>query len=127
MIETLILTPIEGKFDVQSIERFLQGLSFSFRDPTDPDGPYLLCGNAGAMHYSRMKLLTEPNSGYPYVVLVRLGEDRIRIAQMAQQDALQQAAKVAEFIRSNYPCRIVDEEGNDYTDECRDSVASLYT
>jgi hypothetical protein len=120
--ELLVFRPAEGKFDVARVEGFLKTLPFTFRDES---GRWLLCGNAGATHYSRMRL-EEPGAGYPQMCLVTVGPREVRIAQLCDEDALAQAREVAEWLHTNYRCRISGEEDQDLTSAAAESVAPLY-
>jgi hypothetical protein len=120
--EVLVFTPVDGQFDVAKVEGFLASLPFTFRDS---DGVWLLCGNAGATHYSRMHLARN-QPGYPYMCLVTPRPESIQIAQTCDEDALLQAREVAEWIHATYRCKIAGSEGQDLTSQAAESVALLY-
>lgn len=121
--EVLVFTPEKGEFDVAGVEGFLSSLPFTFRDP---GGPWLLCGNPGATQFSRLRLL-EPGADYPYMCLVRVEPEKVRITQVCDDDALAQAREVAEWLHEHYPsCRIATDEGRDLTALARESVVPLY-
>jgi hypothetical protein len=126
MYESLIFTPLAEPFDLSRVETFLASMPFTFRDPTDAAGPYLLCGNAGATHYSRARILEQPGSEYPSMCLVTITPDQVRIAQMCADDALLQAREVAEWLHANFRCRIADGDGRDLTSLTDQSLARLY-
>jgi hypothetical protein len=120
--ELLTFTPVEGEFDVAGVEGFLATLPFAFREP---NGPWLLCGNAGATHYSRLRL-DDPAGGYPYMCLITVAPGEVRIAQLCDEDALAQAREVAEWLHANYRCRISGDEGQDLTSVAAESIGRLY-
>lgn len=126
MLEQIIFEPLDGAFDAAAVEKRLAAEPFTMRDPTDPKGPFLLCGAADVFQYVRVKLLENPESPYPTVCLVRVAPERVRLSQRAIGDSLRQGRQFAEWFVAHNPCRILDDEGNDYTEACRESLEPLY-
>jgi hypothetical protein len=51
----------------------------------------------------------------------------VQLSQRATDESLAQGRRFAEWFVAHYPSRIVDEDGNDYTESCRDSLDIIYS
>lgn len=126
MTEMIIFRPLAGEYDVRLVVEALLRMPFSFRDPTNEQGPILLCGNAAMTGACRRQLLSEPEGGSPYVAMVIVKSAQILIKQECEQDSADQARAFAEWIHTEFPSRVLDGYGTDFTDVCRDSLDPLY-
>jgi hypothetical protein len=126
MTEMIIFEPLAGTYDVRRVEEFIEAMPFTFRDPTVENGLFLLCGNAVMTGASRTQLLGEPDSGFPYVALVIVKPEQVQIKQECEQDSLDQARALADWLRTEYPSRVLDGYGTDFTELCRESLDPLY-
>jgi hypothetical protein len=100
-------------------------MPFSLRDPVNPT-TFLLCSDAAELESCRRRRMLEPGSGYPYVCLVSVEPERIDVCNLCDDAGLARARSFVEWALARYPCRVLDDNGNDWTDQCKTSVDVLY-
>lgn len=126
MHEVIMFEPLAGLYDLDRVAAAIARMPFAFRDPTAEEGPFLLCGNAVMTAASRRQLLGEPDSGYPYVALVVARPERIMIRQECEADAAEQAREFGDWLRGEFPSRVLDGYGTDLSALVPDTLAPLY-
>jgi hypothetical protein len=119
------LEPLSGQFPKAEIEQHLQSIPFSLRDPINPD-VFLLCASADAWESCRKRRMLEPGSGYPYVCLVSVEAERIDVSNQCDESGLEQARSFVEWVVARYPSRVLDDNGNDWTEQCKTSLDVLF-
>ncbi|NRR30238.1 hypothetical protein HSX11_08560 [Oxalobacteraceae bacterium] len=126
MTEMMMFEPLTGVYDLDAVAAAILAMPFTFRDPSDDKGPFLLCGNAEMTGACRRQLLGDPDAGYPHVAMAILKPERIMLSQVCEADSAAQAREFAEWLRSEYPSRILDGYGTDFTALCKDTLDPLY-
>jgi hypothetical protein len=126
MPRNLILFPIKGTFDIADIQGYLDAQPDVFIDPHGT-GIYVVCGLPDAVPYHQSARQDDP-SRFPYAGLVHLGSDIVRVTQeMADEDELRSTMEFVKWMWSRFECRVRDEYGQDFTEQCRrDGIDSLY-
>jgi len=113
--------PQTGEFNITEAEAVLGALPFTFRDPTTPGGPFLLCGDGAKTQYARQSCFT--GGDYPRTVcLVILSPQRIVVAAPANSA---QAQDFVHWIVDHYACDIHDDYGGDHTGKNWEELKSL--
>ena len=129
MVESVQLRPRQGQFNTVQIEKYLESLPATFRDPVDQQGPYFLVGGEEETSYAeylRANRLEEPTEPYPYVCMAWVTPEQIEVLNAGEVASLEAACQFVEWVVRHYECQILDQSGNDVTDQCRDSVRGLF-
>ena len=121
MVEMIYFFPLDGTFDHEKIDAYLLSQPFTFRDPA---GPYLMCGNEAFALYARQK--RAEGGEFPSVCLVSVDPKEVVVRQLCEEDELAQSRQFVEWLLNTYECQILDDNGNDWTEECKESVSILY-
>src|SRR5262249_5170743 len=79
MVHSVFLYPVNGSFDVASIERFLVQQPDVLVDPLGT-GTYIVCGVPEAKDWLSKERLANPGE-FPYAVLVTVKSDQINVFQ----------------------------------------------
>ena len=123
MIEMLHLEPDNGDFDRAVVEARLAQFPHAFRDARKPN-VYLLCGSAEVAAWARDE---RAKSGeFPYVGLVDLAPRHITVRQLCNEAELAVVRQFVQWLVDEYRCTIEDDDGNDWTEACADSLDPLY-
>lgn len=125
MVETVVLFPIDGQFDVGHIEAHLDALTYVSRDPLDPNGTYFMCDEPQAVDFYRQKRIRHPDR-FPYIVLIDVHALRVDVHQQTGVEMLRKAREFVSWMLEQFPCRVVDDMGQDWTERAYISVDVLY-
>ena len=117
------LEPLNGIFDIEKIKKYIETFPFTFQDPIDSH-VYLLCRNKVSEEYCRQERMN--SKPYPYVGLVYLQPNLISINHLCGEEEFAQCRKFVEWIVKQYSCKITDDYGNDWTEQCKENVDVLY-
>src|SRR5678809_1211027 len=126
MVDSIFLYPIDGSFDVASIERFLTQQSDVLLDPLGTE-TYLVCGGPEAKEVLRDKRIANP-SEFPYTVLVSVKPECVNVFQEYGDKAeLRSARNIVRWVIEHNRCRIQDEYYRDWTERvAQEGVGVLY-
>jgi hypothetical protein len=126
MVESIFLYPVEGSFDVATIEHFLAQQPDVLLDPLGT-GIYLVCGLPESIDFMRDERLAKP-SEFPYAVLVTVKPDCINVFQeYGNKIRLRSARNIVRWVLENTHCRIEDGYRNDWTERvAQQGVGVLY-
>ena len=115
MVHSLFLYPVDGGFDVTSVERFLAEQPDVLLDPLGT-GTYLVCGRVDTKALIRDERLANP-SELPYSVLVTVEPEHVNVFQeYGDESQLRSARNIVGWIIEHNRCRVGDGNGNDWTE-----------
>ena len=123
MIAMIHLEPLSDAFSLPLIEARLAQFPFAFRDAKKPN-IYMLCGSADVMAWAQDE--RSKSDEFPYVGLVDLDPGHITIRQLCNEEELAVVRQFVQWLVDEYPCTIEDDDGNDWTEACVDSLDPLY-
>jgi hypothetical protein len=110
------LLPAEGKpFNVSVIQAELQRLPGSFRLPRSPDLSYVIAASAGMARFLEAQLTQRSSVSLATQGFVTLSPDCITIRQDAPREILTQMEPWVTWLMRDTPCRVLSEEGEDWT------------
>jgi len=126
MVYSVFLYPLEGSFDVESIERFLARQPDVMLDPLGT-GIYLVCGVPEAKDVFREERLANP-SEFPYAVLVTVRPESINVFQeYGNRSRLRSARNIVRWVIEHNRCSVKDEYREDWTERvAQQGVGILY-
>ena len=124
MIEGLVLEPVQGEFDVAAIAEYLDSQPTTARDPQEPRR-FLLSANPKWLDEAVAKRRAGEQSISHSVIVVFPVASCVDIG-MRTTDT-EPARLFVEWLRARQPIRILDDDGNDHTDRCRDNLDFLFT
>jgi hypothetical protein len=126
MVHSIFLYPLEGSFDVASVERFLAQQPDVLLDPLGT-GIYLVCGSPDSIEHMRDWGISKP-SEFPYRALVTVKPDCINVVQeFANEMRLRSARNIVRWLVEHTRCRVEDEYNKDWTERvAREGVGVLY-
>lgn len=106
----LFLVPVGGTFPVPEIERFVETLPHTFRDPKN-EHVFLLSASEDLADYNRRKNLEDPDAYPSSATLIKVFPARIDVSW--RRRPLEQARTFVLWMRDHYAVRIEDEEDNE--------------
>ena len=122
MIPELALQPEDGEFDLPAILGHLDALSTAVRDPQMPER-FLLSSHPETLE----RAVEERKNGHvvPYAVAV-LHPGRKMIALTTMSSDTKPSRDFVEWLRAQRPVNILDQEFNDFTDQCRHNLDAIF-
>lgn len=123
MITDLMLRPASGEFDLPAVERFLERLPYSVRDPVQGRS-FMLGSQADQISQAVKKRRGDPKTFPMTVTLVRASAHQIALA--FRIEALPSARRFVEWLRDHYDVIILDNEFNDFTSRCKDDLDFIF-
>ena len=123
MIAMIHLEPLSGAFARPAVEARLAQFPHAFRDAKKPN-VYLLCGSAEVQAWAKNERARSDE--FPYVGLVDLEPGHITVRQLCNEEELAVVRQFVQWLVDEYRCKIEDDDGNDWTDACADSLDPLY-
>ena len=109
----LTFTPLSGKIDVEAVAQAIAGIGFSYRDEIEPSGFAIFSTKEGRDECQAARR-ADPESTFPYVLLVTARPDVVDVFPVASQADLRAlSVRFIEWLMSTYECRIENEFGTD--------------
>jgi hypothetical protein len=112
--ECLVFTPITGSFDTEALAAWIGGLGFSFRDEAEP-AMFVVSPDAESRDLFQQRRRADPESDFPYMLLVELDPDQITVWPSPLEDLEPLQRQLVERLLAARPCRIESEYGKDLT------------
>lgn len=123
MIDSIVLEPATGEFDVDAIERRLDALPTAARDPQERRRFFLSPDPATLRAATQARATGEPSIS-PEVVVVFPSPTRILIGVRTTDTG--HVRELIEWLREQQPLKIMDSEFNDLTPRCEDDLDYLF-
>lgn len=123
MIESIVLEPTEGEFDVDAIERRFDMLSTAARDPQERRR-FFLSPDPETLRAAVDERAAGARSISSEVVVVFPSSTRILIGVRTTDVA--PAREFVEWLRGDLPLKIMDNEFNDLTAKCQTDLDYLF-
>lgn len=108
--EELHFEPTGTTFDVDKIAARIATLGFSFRDESDP-AVFVVASDAESRDVFQSRRRADPDSGFPYVLLIRGEPKRVTIYQLVGGEFLDYSREFVPWLLGEYSCRICNESG----------------
>lgn len=126
MVHSVFLYPVNGTFDVASIERFLAQQPDVLPDPLGT-GTYIVCGIPEAKEVVYNERVAKP-SQFPYAVLVMVKPECVNVFQeYGDEDGLRSARNIVQWILEHEHCRVQDGYYENWTERvAQQGVGVLY-
>jgi hypothetical protein len=115
VIPELALKPTEGAFDLAAIHGHLDSLDTAARDPQNRDR-FLLSSDPEALKSAVRERMS--GKAVPYSVAVLHPGPRVIVLTTLTSDT-QPSRDFVEWLRKQQPIKILDQEFNDFTDQCQ--------
>lgn len=112
--EFLAFTPLSGTFDVAAVEREIARLGFWFRDEADPTR-FVVTNDQELRDEFQRRRREDPDSPFPYVLLIRLTPERIVVTPSTFNDEKPMTRAFVTWLLATYPSRISNYYGLDLT------------
>ena len=122
MIPDLTLKPAEGEFDLAAILSHLDSLDTAVRDP-QLLGRFLLSSDPEELKSAVRK--RKSGKAVPYSVAVLHPTPTI-IALVTMTSDTQPSRDFVEWLRKQRPIKILDQEFNDFTEQCQDGLDFVF-
>ena len=126
MLEEITLIASQAGFDVPRIRAYYRKRWNWSPDPVEPEGLDLIARSAELLDCKLAIRRGRPGGALPLGLWIHVRPDRVYVSQRCNQKDLENAQALVQWIVDEYPCRIIDDMGDDRTEECRESVAPLY-
>jgi hypothetical protein len=108
--EFLEFTPTSGTFDVAAVARQIETLGFWFRDEADPTR-YVVTTDRELRDEFERRRREDPESAFPYVLLIRLTPERIVVSPSTFADEKAMTQTFIAWLLATYPCRVANDYG----------------
>jgi len=113
--DLLVFRPRTGVFDTEAVAAHIAGLGFSFRDAADPTR-FVVTADAAARDDFQAARLADPDSSFPYVLLIEVTPERIAVSPSAFEDEETLTRDFLTWLMGRYACDIFNEEGTDLSE-----------
>lgn len=105
----------ERRFDLRRLEARIQQLPGAFRHPDPSELSFLIASTRDMARYLAAKLATDPRTPLVSQGYVSLSEGAVGIVQDAPPEVLTQLEGFVSWLLDQQPCRILSDEGEDWT------------
>jgi hypothetical protein len=112
--DELYFWPAEGKFDVAKVGAAIRAIGFTFQDEADP-AMFVVCPDEECRQKFSASRRANPKAGFPYMLLIDVRADRIRLNQFAGPAFYDYSRQFMTWLKENYAIRVTDESENDLT------------
>lgn len=107
----LHIEPENGStFDVEAVAARVASLGYSFRDETDP-AMFVIAKTEEARDTFRARRKEDPESSFPYVLLIRAEPGIVSVYQDVGGAYLEFSRDFVPWLLSQCPCRVRNESG----------------
>lgn len=121
------LVPATDKpFDTRLIEARLQQLPGAFRHPDPRDVSFVIAASKPMARYIEAKLKLDPHTSLLSQGMVTLDPRALTVYQDAPPAILAQMEDFVTWFMRTYPCRVLSEEGEDWTARYAQNPKALF-
>jgi hypothetical protein len=117
------------KFDVRALEQRVQSLPGAFRlhSSKSPDElSYVIAASKGMARYVEAKLKMDPRTSLISQGMITLSPISISVYQDAPAAILSQVEEFVTFLLKAYACRVLSDEGDDWTERYATNPHALF-
>lgn len=109
------LLPQRGAFDLNAIEARLKAMPGAFRHPHAAELTYVIAASPAMAKFIAAKLQQDPATSLASQGVLTLGPTGISVYQDAPEPILAQLKPLVTWLMQAVPCRVLSEEGEDWT------------
>jgi hypothetical protein len=123
--EELKFKPVVGSFDVPSIRRHLDSLTFVVRDSFRKNVDYLIGASKSDLKHNLALMATHGEYSWTVCAII-VQPDVVILFHQSAEGVLERAQEIAQWLIDNFDCRIYDDWDKDITDYVGGDAAKLY-
>ena len=123
MITDILLEAIDGDFDVNGVAAHLESQPFTVRDKIRPE-MFMIGTDEDDVETAVEARAQDPKRFPTRLILVELAPKTIGISYRSSRT--EPARRFVEWLRSQYPVKVMDDEYNDLTEQCAQSLDVLF-
>ena len=123
MVTDILIEPVSGEFDIAEIEAYLTAQPHTARDEHAPEH-FMIASSDEGLEEAREARRGDPRRFPTNVILVEVGATCTGIYYRIPPVA--PARRFAEWLRTRYEVRFMDDGFRDLTSECRENLDYLF-
>ena len=120
------LLPQRGAFDVAAIEARLKALPGAFRHPRSEEPTWVIAASPAMAKFIASKLMLDPRTSLASQAMLTLAPTGISVYQDAPEAILAQLKPFVTWLMRATPCRVLSEEGEDWTKRYAKNPQALF-
>ncbi len=121
----ITIEPLKSTFDIHDIEKRIQDLPFTVRDPIEQYSilhSYMICNGVGEVDYCRRERLKDAKK-FPWTIIIHVNSNQSTIGigfyASGQESSFVNTSNFVKWLLQTYSCKVTDDEGRDWTDKVK--------